>query len=1011
LRVIRWRPQPRSLRRQAIRLKDGIDQTTRTQRLLRRGRILVAAIVLDARNALIAVFAAAFLPALLPIDASLHLGNAVGFLQVLWQVEAATVALTITIVLFVFQVFSSRSSSSVHEFAEETGFFPIFYAGLSAIAVTGAVLLGYGHGNAAGWAGVWATAWSGVGLALVAVLFVTALQAIDAANLRNRRVQRARQQVDEVVENVILERVAFHLLDAECKRAGVEFGWLGDSQDARKRYEVRRAGRVHDINLKTLRRAGEEAQEARLLQPRLSVKIGDRVRVGSEWLSAQPVLLTRIPALGRALKVRDGRDTDERLRQTLEELHEEALAAIAAPAPARYRQIVDAYTDIVTRLPEAWRRFGQNLEQDVGVSSDIFGWTFLDTLRNNAYEEVLHALAATDRDVAQEILNFPIDVAQRAIPARAFALARTALQLLTAYHHALLRSTHPHRTMLRTWLHARLREYADFHIEPTLTRDGSTLEEKKDAEQGMRDAFNTFAEFLKTSLEFDPRDTETVSELNREWDQLLQHWQPEYRRPDKWLVDAIERERGPADAEVRRLRAEAATNAELAAIKDRLVRLRRLHRFGLCFWALHRYRATHEQAWLDAFNNFGGYVSSPADQATALADAIQHEWDNHGPWSGWLLGELPSGEVHGVSPEPGFVEAFVLLALPRIDPDGAPPQLPAIRQLAIHLQGDRPREVVASALGDDNLRDLLPERADDRAAKLQEAIEALIALVKQQDEDATIATPLDQEAVDRLLAETREEWRKHGLFRAAFAQQARIAHNDGEAPEPNRIRVSGWQSKGAFLSGEHHVYGGEHLAEELARALEREQTARVLELGGMQGDAQPPAENPSEQVRTVVGEMRAAGRAPQLICIPDVWDLLAQLDVEPAAGWGGNIDPPAWFPEHARRDFRGRLDGVAVVTLREVRDDRAAICDLGSLGIWHEWPERNDPRVTIETFDEAQARALAEGAEGDEDVDALARRIQLRVKTSAELAFEIVVENPDAIRWITLPPVPDEAAV
>ena len=131
------------LRRASSRLKDGYDRTTRSQRVLRRIRRLRDGALFDIRGALALVIAGAFLPPLLPIGLSLGLSAdaATGFLQVLWQVEAATVALIITIVLFVFQIFSSRSESSVHDFAEETGFYPIFYIGLSAIEITGAVLL------------------------------------------------------------------------------------------------------------------------------------------------------------------------------------------------------------------------------------------------------------------------------------------------------------------------------------------------------------------------------------------------------------------------------------------------------------------------------------------------------------------------------------------------------------------------------------------------------------------------------------------------------------------------------------------------------------------------------------------------------------------------------------------------------------------------------------------------------------------------------------------------------
>src|SRR5204862_500583 len=163
----------------------------------------------------------------------------------------------------------------------------------------------------------------------------------------------------------------------------------------------------------------------------------------------------------------------------------------------------------------------------------------------------------------------------------------------------------------------------------TLTRDGPTLDEKRDAEQAMSDAFNLFAEFLKSVLDFDPNDARAVSELNQEWDQLLRHWQPEYRHRDSWLVDALERERGPAD------------------------------------------------------------------------------------------------------------------------PEGDPPQLPPIRRLGIHLQVERPADAIARVLADESIRSALPHRADERAEKLAQALEALVARVKQDEEDATIAAPLDQETIDR----------------------------------------------------------------------------------------------------------------------------------------------------------------------------------------------------------------------------------------------------------------------
>lgn len=159
------------------------------------------------------------------------------------------------------------------------------------------MLLGYGTGGASGWSGVWTTIWSGLGLVLLAVLFVAALQAIDFAKLTDRRIRRAREQVDQVVEDVILERVAYHLLDAECKRAGIEYGWLGDREDARRQQRVRRSGRVYDIGTAT---PGPDQRrfpaEPRSVEPYAERRVISLVEAATDPLGAAESLLARFLA-------------------------------------------------------------------------------------------------------------------------------------------------------------------------------------------------------------------------------------------------------------------------------------------------------------------------------------------------------------------------------------------------------------------------------------------------------------------------------------------------------------------------------------------------------------------------------------------------------------------------------------------------------------------------------------------------------------------------------------------
>ena len=712
-----------------------------------------------------------------------------------------------------------------------------------------------------------------LGLADTPVLFVTALQSIDVSRLNLRRIHRASANVDAVVDRVILERISQHVLKDACETAGVELAWF-TQHTAGVAILAGRPGQVYDINLRTIRKAGKEARETEVDRPAVLVKLGDRVGADTACLSVHTVVRQLVPSVTRAVSLRRGEGTDEELRRTLDELHTEGLRAIAAPAPNRYEEIVDAYTDIVMRLPEAWARYGQQLERDLDVSSDIFGWTFLDTLRSNAYEEVLHALSGRDRDVAQHILNFPLDVATRAVPLKAFAHARDALGTLAAYYAALLNAQHPDRDMLRSWLHGRLREYADFHIEPTITREASSLEERLRAREPMEDAFAAFANLMKVALDHDPRDLEAIAELNGEWNQLLRHWDPERQPPDPWFVEALIRERGEDDPEVRRLQDQASKRQALMELHNRLVGVRRLHRFGLCFWALRRYQATQEQEWLDAFDALAAYFSSPIELTQTLSDITQYDWDDLSPWSNWILQELPTGEAHMVSPD--FNVTYAVLMIRSLSPTEDVPELLPDRRLGIHFKVEEPIKLVERVLADPKLNDALPDSPEDRAGTLVEALDAMVAAADILDEDATISASLSDALTDEFEAKVQESWNQGRFLRRAFGHTGSIQLEDGDPPPTARHAVSAWQSKGLFLEGEARVHGHDHTARELAAALGREEMKKALHVMGASSLPDAPEDDPAAQLRRVLAEMRASGLDPQLILMPSEWRLLAE---------------------------------------------------------------------------------------------------------------------------------------
>jgi hypothetical protein len=83
--------------------------------------------------------------------------RATSILQILWQVEAAALALLLAVVIFILQAaYSPRPRPPLRGLAEAIRLPAIFYAGVYGLVLTGMDLMGAGDGAPAGWPATWA---------------------------------------------------------------------------------------------------------------------------------------------------------------------------------------------------------------------------------------------------------------------------------------------------------------------------------------------------------------------------------------------------------------------------------------------------------------------------------------------------------------------------------------------------------------------------------------------------------------------------------------------------------------------------------------------------------------------------------------------------------------------------------------------------------------------------------------------------------------------------------------
>jgi hypothetical protein len=361
------------------------------------------------------------------------------FLEVLWQVQGAALALSLAVVLFVFQsVYGNRLGGSLRDFAEETWLFPVFYAGLLGLVLDGVVLLHGGRDAPGGWAATWAVIWAAATAVSLLFLFVFTIRAIDPRALHQLRLRRTSRAIEAEIEDVIFRRVAFLLLHQFCESNGIEFDSFFRRRPSQDAVAVRahRQGEVRNIRLRPLRKLAADAAKHDFVKPTLCAEIGSPVRSGTElaWLGAPQKEASK--KLARAFRVRNREQ--QRFRTTVDDLHDEALQAIRTPSPVTYSAIAELYEEMLLALPETWARYGQQYTAGIAGGAHPFELTVQDILERNLYEEMTQAARSTSRDIAHDALDFPIVVAQRALDLDALALSSRMINLWVAARRSML---------------------------------------------------------------------------------------------------------------------------------------------------------------------------------------------------------------------------------------------------------------------------------------------------------------------------------------------------------------------------------------------------------------------------------------------------------------------------------------------------------------------------------------------------------------------------------------------
>jgi hypothetical protein len=477
--ALKW--QARSLRRLAAAQKAQLEGLTHARRARRRlDRVVWNAFHHRWWSLLLAIpaFGAPFLPLSWSLSPLRDTKKAQDYLQTLWQVQAAGLALSLAVVIFIFEaVYSTRPRPSLRGLAERISLPVIFYAGLYGLGLTGLVLLGGGQDSRGGWAATWAVVWAALSAVSLIGLFIAVLGQIEPDTLYRRWLDSLRNQANAVVEFDVLRRIAAARLQELCTEVAIDFHPVfgSDSSPHLAAVPARRSGVIHDVNLWRVAKAGRLSTELQVAQahhnesPTILVMVGARVREGDALMRVARVI-HQFSNFPNAFKIRRG-DPEAEIRGTLRQVHDEASRLIRERSPGAYSEINEVYEHVLLAFPETWARYQQQFVPGLASGLHLFDWTLLDRVQDNLRDEIEQAVRGGSHEIAEEALNLPIVVAMRATELRATGLSDRMLGLFGFGLHVLVRlPADEYRQRVLGWSLLRLSEHAR-HVEYSYFRE------------------------------------------------------------------------------------------------------------------------------------------------------------------------------------------------------------------------------------------------------------------------------------------------------------------------------------------------------------------------------------------------------------------------------------------------------------------------------------------------------------------------------------------------------------
>jgi hypothetical protein len=780
-----------------------------------------------------------------------------GSLTALWQVQAASVGLVLTLVVFVFGLLpQGRGRLTYRQFLRRTWALPLTAANVASLVFNGLVLLGIGHmvppsGSTLGygWAVNLASCISLLSVASIVVVLTLVMLAVNPATQVRAQGEYQDAAVVQAVQEELIERVSLELLDA-----GSTGSWLFSRSRPKSERAVeagrRQRGAVRDVAVWRLRLLQPAVRRGSRHKPVVLVWPGKAVVPGTPLITLDPSVRRLGQWWGRhCVSVHPG--PADILGGALAALHGETLEHIRAGRAEEGSGGMKSMVGLQEIASQVYAAHDRPYQPYADWPLDAVGYRIAELLDT----ELRAAAVSPDDAIQREAAVLPARMAWDATIRKEPGIVRQGMRYLESVYMAVAGDLSgggerdlPSIGLVMSRLHAPFRSLlslVNYYLAPQINEAASKYLLEQDEESRvsadflldqLRVANEVTLEMLRRAVQF--RDSATVRRVLRVW-QVPDLSQARNASAGEALARSIDDAEADLDAMVLRLLVTALDAGQAAALQEA--------------------PAAAQGAGVSGPDPVTEAIITrlPAGRLWATLERALQASDGDWRWQLFSDDEIIPGPARLIDTDSPLMEAFALVALIHPELAGGAPT----RQFALD-RGAALITVIDQALAGQGewltrygcLPDTAAANAGDLKARLGQVIESA---GREQEEDIR-QSPIRDAAVDEARQAARAAFKEHDIAGALFTWAGRTAPPGGQQPVSATLDTSRRDFTDPSYEGIPNSHG-----QRLARVLGVRALGELLRTASEQGEKRTVGEDAAvAAIREAIAQLSASPSAP-----------------------------------------------------------------------------------------------------------------------------------------------------